>query len=821
MSIINKHYPLFVKWFFGGLFLCMVGLISPQSITMDNDPEKDLDAVDSATRAFEPSWIKTLDIPILENPPTIDGDLSDKFWAKSKLLKIKLEFYPIRFSDAVVDTDALIGMTHSHVYFAINAYDPDISQLRTAVREHDGIKNDDYVSVVIDPAGNLRRKYEFRVNPSGSTSDVLQNTISDRYIYDWDTQWQAAAKIIDSGYLVEIAIPIDSLKQPLVGLNELNTWTLIIKRSYPRGVARTMGSVYIIHPPNPSIKPAQQKNLSPHAPIGEVFRQKKTFDLNTYAIMHPKQTRDYGESFSQEEGLNVFDAGLDASITIANATKFALTLNPNYTDVLRESINNPFTLFQPEKRKFFQDNMDLYSTLQPLVYTRNYIKPTFGMSLSHEGTLASHNASWVSDQQTSLIMPDNLGSAEVALTDYTNETGTLRYITANKGSAYGLLSTYRSGQDYNNTVFSSDGLINMGLDDKLRYQLSYAKTDYTPRFANDLCEVEGCTDPPPAEECLLGTCDINSYVLRADPTKILQDYAVQVQYKHSGPKTLFWINYFDVGKDFRADLGFIKRVDYRFLNLTYGRNWYFNFFNRDQGQSRGRVYLVLNNLSSQAGEQIEKSGDIWAEFRGSFQTVFRTGIRVKEKAVNRINQANLALGDNAPLFDERYVQWYFKSAPFKQISFDLDGRYGDIADADNLVLGKMIEFKPRIIFSYQGLQLNVAHIYRQFQVDNSQLYSENFSTLTLARRVSNKVSNRLLIKYDNTERDTTRFLGDVLSFERSTQIEFTHIREFSKQIMILTGAKIGRGHDAEFNQIFTHQKEAYIRVNYNFEKDFL
>ncbi len=805
------------------LLALLINLLSFSALGEEDEPEKDLEVVDSAISAFDPRNIETLSLTVLDKPPIIDGELKDPFWAKSDVLKIKMEFYPERFGRAIVDTDALIGTTGTHVYFAFNAYDPDISQLRTAIRERDGIKEDDYVSVVIDPTGNLRRKYEFRVNPSGSMSDVLQNTISDRYIYDWDTDWQAAAKITPKGYLVEIAIPIDSLKQPNLGLDEKNTWALILKRSYPRNVDRTMGTVYIIHPPNIAKTYAQQRAESKGTSIEKIFAQKKSFNLEAYAIAHPNEERSLPTGFEQVASQEVLDVGFDTSISIASATKLAITVNPNYTeveaDILRDSINNPFNVFQPEKRKFFQDNIEQYSTLLPLVYTRNLIEPVFGISFSNEGKKSSGNISWIRDLQTTLVMPDNLGSEQVELTSFANETASLRYITADKGSAYGALATYRNGDDYNNTVISTDGLINLGLDDKLRYQLSYSKTNYTPLFADNLCSQAGCVDvPEQQQECLLGECALNAYVLRASPERTLEDYALQIKYKHTSEKTLFWANYFDVGTDFRADLGFVKRVDYRLYNVAYGRNWYFQTFKQDKGKSRGRVYAVLSALNSRDGDKIERSVDLWAEFRGSYQTVFRPGIRIKERAVNRINQASLDLGDNAPLFSEKYLQWYLETAPYSQITMGLDGRYGEIADPENMVLGTMLELKPRVKFIYENIQFDIMHTFRDYQLDKSRLYLENFSTFTLAMRSSENTINRLLIKIDSTKRDAERFLADVENAELEAELEFTHIRELSKQLTLLIGAKVGQEHDVFYNRDYTNKREAYIRLNYNFEK---
>jgi hypothetical protein len=51
---------------------------------------------------------------------------------------------------------------------------------------------------VIDTTGNLPREFEFRVNPHGAPADVLQSTVSNRYIYDWDTQWEAEAVFLSA-----------------------------------------------------------------------------------------------------------------------------------------------------------------------------------------------------------------------------------------------------------------------------------------------------------------------------------------------------------------------------------------------------------------------------------------------------------------------------------------------------------------------------------------------------------------------------------------------------------------------------------------------
>ena len=791
------------------LCLSLVFILLPLqvwAVNLEEAPSDDLGEVDKAADDFSAEDIKVVELSRTEGRPTLDGVLDDEFWQDAQTLDIAMELYPQRFTAAIVNTDVLVATTKTHLYLGITAYDPEPEKLYSTVHARDGVKDGDYVSIVVDPTGNLRRKFEFRVNPSGAISDVLQNTVSNRYIYDWDTRWESAAAITPEGYVVEMEIPFDSLKQPRVQEGKNPAWLVILKRSYPRAVDRIFGSVYIF----------QTKTTATLA------GRKKQLDLIPYYIFHPDEKRKSGQPFEQIKDHENHEAGIDLKLTVASSTSVAATINPNYTDVegdiARDSINNSFTPFQPEKREFFQDGRDLYSTFMPIVYTRNVIDPKFGLNFSHTGRKISTGAMWMSDQTTELVMPDNLGSEKVEVDDFPGKLMAARYVTGKKGSAIGLLATARTGTNYSNYVAGIDGLINLGLDDKLRYQLMYSQTEYPEEFVDDLCDGDDCLSPPP-QDCPLGDCDYNAAVLRADPSRGLEGHGIRLGYKHDGPKSLYWLNYYDYAADFRADFGLDKRTDYRLINAGFGKKWYVNALKRDKGKSRIRAYLVGNRLESSAGETIENGIDVWGEFRGSYQTVYRVGYRIKERAVNRIQQNTLTLGDNAPLFDESYFQWYFEVVPVQYFSFNLDGRYGDIADPENLVLGNMLELKPKITIKSDKLKLRLSHIFRDYDVDGSTLYQENFSTLQIVFHPVDRHTIRLLARFDVTDRDAARFLGDDPPREKEDSVELTYLFRKSRGLSILTGAKLEQESDTD-TAAFTSKREVYIKLIYDFKKDF-
>lgn len=788
------------------LILLLTGLQSVYAQNLEDEPEPDVGQADQGAAELSVEDLRKLVFTASEGEPVLDGRLDEDFWDQAQSMSIDRELYPERLAEAVVRTEGLVVFTDTHLYLGIRAYDPDPENIRSSARARDGVKEDDYVSLVIDATGNLRRKFEFRVNPHGGKADIMQDVISNRYWYDWDAEWRAKATITDWGWTAEMAIPFDSIKQPTYPLGERPTWVVLFKRSYPRAVDRTLGAIYLFQREAVYTREDRRRSLN----------------LIPYYIFHPDEERDRGGDFVQVDEHENHEIGADIIYNISSGTSVFATLNPNYTeveaDIARDSINNPFVPFQPEKRAFFQEGRDLYSSFMPIVYTRNIIQPEYGGGFAHTGRKVSTGAFMISDEATKLVMPDNLGSDTVELIRPVRSSA-LRYAQGKKGSSYGLMATVRDGEGYENYVAGFDGLVNLGIDDKIRFQFMYASTEYPEDFADDLCEEPDCLEAPPPEDCVLGDCPVNAEVLRADPTRRLEGHGLRLSYKHDSPKSIYWLNYFDYDEDFRADFGFEQRVDYRQINAAYGRNWFVEALRRDRGLSRIRGYAVLNLIESASGEQIEDGLDFWGEFRGSFQSVLRAGYRFKERAVNRIQQDSLALGDNAPLFDESYLQWYFETAPTNNLVLNFDGRYGDLADADNLVLGRMQEFKPKITILTEKTKLSLSHTYRNFDYEGSELWQENFTTLQITYHPWDRHTFRFLVLNDETDRDAPRYVGDDPAFERERTAEFTYIYQRTKGLSILAGAKLKREDDSE-GEDFTSGRQVYLKVQYNFDTDF-
>jgi len=209
---------------------------------------------------------------------------------------------------------------------------------------------------------------------------------------------------------------------------------------------------------------------------------------------------------------------------------------------------------------------------------------------------------------------------------------------------------------------------------------------------------------------------------------------------------------------------------------------------------------------------LEKSVSFWGEFRGTFQSVVRLGWRLRKRAVNRINQASLETGDNAPLFNENYLQWFFETAPWSNWKINLDGRYGKIADAENLVLGNMTEIEPIITYRFGPVELKASGTFRDYEYEDKSLYKERFLSFIVLYRRSQRISHRFLYLDNLTERDVDRWRGDELSKEIERNFEYTLTYSPNDKWRILAGIKLEYEFESDTDEGDITNRQFYCKI---------
>ena len=743
--------------------------------TTDVDDNEDAEPGEKIAQLRELLQAEDLEVPKLSGDLQLDGRLNEPLWDQAASYEIKLETYPALLKPSPVKTEVKIGLIDENVLVGFIAHDPEPEKIQAPLRDRDAIEIDDYVGISIDPNGKLLNTFEFYVNARGVQGDWVRNRVDDTRSRDWDADWKSAAHIGDDGYSVEMLIPLSEIGIPEVQPPQKRI--VLFKRHYPRAIRHHLTAFTTREVPQQ--ESAHKKTL--------VVVPGITF-LNDYS-RDPEVTNDWDTSYESE-------LSLDLGYRLLPAFGVRATLNPDFLEVEADltdfNINDPFTPLDVEKRSFFLKNIENFGTPFDLVYTRNIVEPLGGINAS--GTIDQFTTGnfLVYDRELSVIVPGNLSSDEVELDDQTT-SGAFRYrYDLGPGATAGIISTIRTdGDDYYNLVGGIDFFKRFTPSNYLRAQWVYSGTEYSAEMNDALCEDSGeCTDPEDTTG-LPGITPLNEQVLRTDPNETYNDDAWQIRYKYDQRKGFVNLRYMDVGEDFRGDLGYFTRVDYRLYSASGGFNFYYG--DKETGRQRFRPSLNFYRQDSQAGELLTESREIWLNYWGLYQSWLRLGFRNRERTAKRFLQNTLEIEGNSRYFTENQLEYRIETSFLKNFRFIFAGKFGDQIDTDNYRLGDIIELKPEIRWSpTTNIEIGLRNTYRQLDVDGGRLYTENYLGLNLLYHLYNGSFIRFTVIDDYLKRDPDLYLyEDVDEIDRDLTTELLFAWKPTQLNTFFIGAKGG------------------------------
>ena len=145
-------------------------------------------------------------------PPKIDGDLRDEVWSGAPLdIGDWLSYNPLYGEKAQQRTEVRIAYDDRNIYFGFHCFDSEPDKIRTTISRRDNVFNDDWIALSLDSAGTGQTAYHLFVNPSGIQMDAL-NTSASGEQFEADVVWDSAGKITNDGYIVEIRLPLQSIR---------------------------------------------------------------------------------------------------------------------------------------------------------------------------------------------------------------------------------------------------------------------------------------------------------------------------------------------------------------------------------------------------------------------------------------------------------------------------------------------------------------------------------------------------------------------------------------------------------------------------------
>ena len=501
-------------------------------------------------------------------------------------------------------TEAYLSYDDHNLYVVFVARDSEPGRVRATLTRREGFENDDTVGIALDTFQDQRRAYLFVVNPLGVQRDAISqdNGEDDE---SFDTVWESDGQLTDFGYVVRIAIPFKSLRFPnrpeqewgiallrdIPRNNETSFWPYITRRI--SGFIRQLATARGMR----DISPGRNLQLIPYA----AFAGARFLDVDRAAFVSDRDGR----------------AGVDGKIVVRDAFSVDLTFNPDFSQIESDepqvTINQRFEVFFPEKRPFFIENASYFETPINLFFSRRIVDPQVGARVT--GKMGG----WAIG---GLAMDDRAPGELVDPTDHAFEKragiGVFRLQRdLPRQSAIGVIATTRGFAGEESQVAAIDG----------RYRLNDTWV-VTGQVAMSRLEEEGET---------------------------LSGPAIQLEVDRTGRNWGAFLRLEDIGEDFRAPLGFVRRVDTRVVNPFVRYTW----FPERAGLVSLRPELSGTALWNHAGtlEDWDVNAEFQAEFKG--QTEVEVGF---SESMERFEGVEFRKRGYSASFGTAWLKWLEGSA---------------------------------------------------------------------------------------------------------------------------------------------------------------
>lgn len=666
----------------------------------------------------------------------VDGLLDEQAWDDAVEIAVDLEWFPGDNAVPPVETFAYMTYDDRNIYVAFKCLDPDPSQIRAHLMKRDEINTfvqDDHISIMLDTFNDERRAFQFRVNPLGVQADAIFSEVDGIEDWAWDMIWTSKSSIDAEGWVTEIAFPVNQLR--FQRTLEAQTWSVELGRSWPRSSRHRITNV------------GRDRNRAclicqfDKAEGFENLQPGKNLEINPTVVGIRTEVLDEFPDGSMEPEEEDVEGGLTVRWGITPNLTLTGTYNPDFSqveaDVAQLAVNERFALFFEEKRPFFLEGLDFFSTPINAVYTRTVVAPDWGGKITGKVAKNAIGAFAAGDTVTPLLFPSNQGSDAVLLEE-PNTSGVFRYRRdVGATSTLGVIYAGREGDGYHNRVGGIDGLFRVTAKDTITFQYLYSDTLYPGDISEEF-------DQP------VGSFSGDSYL---------------IDYDHNSRKWFWSLSYEDRAPELRLDSGFMPRVDTREGEIFILRTFWDE---KDRWWDQWRLGATAERTEDHGGELTDETYEFFVDLRGPLQSFVRVGVD-RDKTLNRgVLYEDM---DGALFFGE-----FQPSGALKLELFAISGEAVDFANnrpGDELLVEPGLEAKLG-----KHVNLEFEHTHQKLDVEGGKLFEANLSQARLVYNFNVRTFVRGIFQWLDLERNPDLYTFPV---EPETQTLFTQLL-FSYQV---------------------------------------
>ncbi|HNR41854.1 MAG TPA: DUF5916 domain-containing protein [Bacteroidales bacterium] len=298
-----------------------------------------------------------------------DGIPDEPEWANLTYLPMTMHS-PVFGAEPSEASEVRIGYDDHFLWIGASLYMNDPGKIFAVTRKRDDrLFGHDAFGIILDTYNDKENALVFYTSPNGIrtdftiSNDAVMNGggfgLNSSFNISWDTFWDVKTRIDNKGWHVEMKIPFSSLKFKPSG--DVTTMGLIVCRNisannetdtYP-AIDPKYGMIASNKPSLAQeiiiegVKPSKPVYISPYL-LGGGTREYNLNELQTGYVRNEKPE---------------YNAGLDIKYNINSNLTLDLTANTDFAQVEADDqqVNlTRYSLFFPEKRKFFQERSSLF-----------------------------------------------------------------------------------------------------------------------------------------------------------------------------------------------------------------------------------------------------------------------------------------------------------------------------------------------------------------------------------------------------------------------------------------------------------------------------
>ena len=479
-----------------------------------------------------------------EEAITLDGIDNEVSWGKASMVSDEFNgLMPIPENKGSQKNEIKIIYDNKFIYVYAKAYTTADKVGEPSLKRDATTQGADAILVMFDTYSDSSNAFWFESTSSGVKKDALISnggrSFGNDIDFSWDIRFDVKTVKHNGYYSVEFKIPFSSLKFPEGStrwkvnfyradnvFSEFNSWTLI-----PKG-----------------------QKWSDISFFGDLIFEKPLGSSKSPLIIIPYSNGITSKNYEGGADFSDFSFGGDAKISVGNGMNLDLTFNPDFSQVeVDDQIVNltRFEINLPEKRQFFIQNSDLFSSLGDSRDSRAFFSRRIGVAKDIDGNTIENRI--IGGLRLSGKITDNL---RIGFLNMQTEQDKSNKISSNNNMVLSLQQRVFSKSNINLFFINREKTGNSNLiNDQEKFNRVFG-VDYNLRSKNSKWS---------------GSLFYHNSI---DEIKKDDSYSTGIDLLYNSRNHGVYSKIISIGEGFESDLGFIRRKGIFKQFLRYERRFW-------------------------------------------------------------------------------------------------------------------------------------------------------------------------------------------------------------------------------------------------------